>query len=142
MMATNYFTLLKELKRLSRFQQTPIQYVDSDYEAILNKGIRTLYVDLGQSDDFNLEVLDDDGVYEITVDLSIAKQEYILNAAMIDFYQVVQQDVNTIVGYSTDSLTVTNADKPYANISNEINKLHVRQNELLPKIIAEEANLE
>ena len=61
-----------------------------------------------------------------------------MNAALLDFYQLIQQTVNVITGYATDSLTVTNADKPYANISNEIGKLQARQIELFAKILVEE----
>ena len=35
--------------------------------------------------------------------------------------------MNRIVGYSTDAMSITNADKPYANISQTIAELSNRQ---------------
>lgn len=43
--------------------------------------------------------------------------------AKIAFFNQVAADVNNIVGYTTDALSVTHADKPYANISDTIKML-------------------
>lgn len=53
---------------------------------------------------------------------------------MLGFYRRVQSDVNRIVGYSTDAMTITNADKPYANISQTVNELLNRQRILYYKM--------
>ena len=49
------------------------------------------------------------------MDFLIDEEAYILICAQIEFFRKVQSDVNNIVGYTTDALTVTNADKPYTN---------------------------
>lgn len=134
-MDTRFAMLIENFRRRVKLQQVPIDYDDDDYVFQLIEGIKQLYVDLGIVEEFA-----NDFDYKSLVfkrDLSLTEEEYILVCAAIYFYQVVQQDVNTIVGYSTDSLTITNADKPYANIANEIDKLTRRQTELFWKLRAE-----
>ena len=46
----------------------------------------------------------------------------------------MRADVNRIVGYSTDAMSITNADKPYANISQTIAELSNRQRILYYKM--------
>lgn len=65
---------------------------------------------------------DDENVC-FTEDLPIDEEEYVLLCAQIGFFNQVKTDVNNIVGYTTDALSVTNADKPYANIKDSIEKL-------------------
>jgi hypothetical protein len=65
---------------------------------------------------------DDENVC-FTEDLPIDEAEYVLLCAQIGFFNQVKTDVNNIVGYTTDALSVTNADKPYANIKDSIEKL-------------------
>ena len=55
--------------------------------------------------------------------LPIDEEKYVLLVAQISFYKKVQSDVNNIVGYSTDALIVTNADKPYAHLQDTITSL-------------------
>lgn len=57
-----------------------------------------------------------------------------LTTAEIGFYRRVQSDVNRIVGYSTDAMSITNADKPYANISQTVAELTARQRVLYYKM--------
>lgn len=134
-MKISFDYLVQSLRRKTALQKTPIQYDNEEYSYLIVDGVKALLVDFGYSDLF--ESYCDVSNFQIIHDLTISQEEYILNAAMISFYQVVQQDVNNIVGYSTDSLQVTNADKPYANISYEIDKLRDRQAELFYKIKAE-----
>lgn len=56
-------------------------------------------------------------------DLEIDEKRYAILSAKIEFFRRVQTDVNNIVGYTTDALTVTNADKPYINIASTIDAL-------------------
>lgn len=44
-------------------------------------------------------------------------------AAQIEFLEKVRADKNAIVGYTTDALSVTHADKPYQYISGTIAEL-------------------
>lgn len=133
----DYFQgLVNELKRKSKCQRTPIPYADDDYAECIITGLKTTFIDFGWTETYYSYV--DENEYLLLSPLPLSVNEYVINASMLDFYQVIQQDVNNIIGYSTDSLKVTNADKPYENISNEINKLRHRQIELFEKISAED----
>ena len=51
------------------------------------------------------------------------EEEYAMICAQISFFQRVATDVNNIVGYVTDAMTVTNADKPYSNLKDTMDRL-------------------
>lgn len=134
-MDKTFEVMLDDFIRRVQAQETPITYDKDNYAYTLINGIKTMYVDLGIASDFANDFSVDE--LKFNRNLTITEEEYIIVSAMIEFYQVVQQDVNTIVGYTTDSLTLTNADKPYANISSEIDKLKNRQTEVFWKLRAE-----
>ena len=67
--------------------------------------------------------------------LQIDEEEYLLLSAEISFFRKVQTNVNNIFGYSTDALTITNADKPYANLSATISELEQKQRTLYYKMV-------
>lgn len=67
---------------------------------------------------------DDEGLLQsMPENLEIDEKRYAILSAKIEFFRRVQTDVNNIVGYTTDALTVTNADKPYINIASTIDAL-------------------
>ena len=68
-------------------------------------------------------------------ELTADEYEYVLTTAEMGFYRKVQSDVNRIVGYSTDAMTITNADKPYANLSQTLAELANRQRILYYKMV-------
>ena len=69
-------------------------------------------------------VYDENGILESsTQDLRLDELRYAYLSAKIEFFKKVQTDVNNIVGYTTDALTVTNADKPYQNLGQTIDGL-------------------
>ena len=72
---------------------------------------------------------------ESEIELTADEYEYALTTAEMGFYRKVQADVNRIVGYSTDAMTITNADKPYANISQTLAELANRQRILYYKMV-------
>lgn len=113
-----------ELRQRTEWQQTPVELVEADYLEMVRQAIRHLYVMTGRSTQYG------DGVAELDAD----EYEYALTTAEIGFYRRVQSDVNRIVGYSTDAMTITNADKPYANISQTIAELLNRQRILYYKM--------
>lgn len=134
-MADKQFSkLCDELKQMTIMQQTPIVYTDEDYANLVIDGIRGLYVDLNKSADYVNEFDEDEMCFINGKKLLISEREYILLKAHLSFYKQIQADVNNIVGYSTDSLTVTNADKPYANISGEMERLERRLIDLFFKV--------
>ena len=117
--------LAAELKQRTEWQDVPVQLTEADYQEIARQAIRRLYVMTGRSEQY-------DG--EAAVTLNADEYEYALTTAEIAFYRKVQSDVNRIVGYSTDAMSITNADKPYANISQTIAELSNRQRILYYKM--------
>lgn len=57
-----------------------------------------------------------------------------LVTAEIGFYRKVQTDVNNIVGYTTDALSVTNADKPFQYIGATVRELENKRRVLYYKM--------
>ena len=44
------------------------------------------------------------------------EQEYVLVTAEISFYKKVQTSVSDLVSYTTDAMSVSHGDKPFANL--------------------------
>lgn len=53
----------------------------------------------------------------------VDERRFLMLTAQIAFFNKVKTTVDQIVGYTTDALSVTNADKPYANLKNTIDDL-------------------
>ena len=90
------------------------------------RGLEFMWIAIGKGMIFELEwlVYDGDGLLvSTTQDLKIDEIRYAYIKAKIEFFKQVQTDVNNIVGYTTDALTVTNADKPYVNLQQTIASL-------------------
>lgn len=117
--------LAAELKQRTEWQDVPVQLTEADYQEIARQAIRQLYVMTGRSEQYG---------DENAVTLNADEYEYALTTAELSFYRKVQSDVNRIVGYSTDAMSITNADKPYANISQTIAELSNRQRILYYKM--------
>ena len=122
---TNISELANELKDATRWQKTPLPLSNNDYVSIIIRALKRLYIDTGRASVFNMDMItknDDENVC-FTEGLPIDEEEYVLLCAQIGFFNQVKTDVNNIVGYTTDALSVTNAAKPYANIKDSIEKL-------------------
>lgn len=123
-MGVNVTLLAEELKDKTRWQKTPEILEDEAYVKMIVRAIKKLYVDTGRALSYTEElVTEEGGVTKFANDLALDEEEYVLLCAQIDFYKKVQTDVNNIVGYTTDALTVTNADKPYAHLQDTISNL-------------------
>lgn len=117
-------SMVADLKQRTEWQTVPREVSNEDYIAFVVNGIKELYIKTGREDGFwELFVFDEDNIpIEITEILSAGEHEYVMLAAEIKFYEKVQSDVSRFVGYTTDALAVTNADKPYTNIKNTIDR--------------------
>ena len=122
---TDIDSIAGELRQRTQWQDMPVEMTDEDYREIVRQAVRHLYVMTGRYTQYS-----DDAEVELSAD----EMEYVLTTAEIGFYRRVQSDVNRIVGYSTDAMTITNADKPYANISQTVAELLARQRILYYKM--------
>lgn len=120
----NISELAADLNDQTAWQETPEPVTPAQYERMIVKGIRRLYIDTGRALEYDdsLFVKEEDQLYFDAV-FPIDEVAYICLCAQIDFFKKVQSDVNNSFGYSTDALVVTNADKPYANLRDTIEKL-------------------
>lgn len=105
---TDVEQLTSELKQRTEWQDTPVEMEDSAYQEMVIQAVRHLFVMTGRYLQFERDA---------DIDLTADEYEYVLTTAEMAFYRKVQADVNRIVGYSTDAMAITNADKPYANLS-------------------------
>lgn len=90
------------------------------------KGLQSMFIQTGRGMQYEDSwlVYDENGILESsTQDLRLDELRYAYLSAKIEFFKKVQTDVNNIVGYTTDALTVTNADKPYQNLGQTIDGL-------------------
>lgn len=130
--------MAQELYEATQFQRTPVDISTVQYCKMIVRAIRRVWVDTGRAMFFDSSmIIYDDDVPEMPVKLNaeikIDEQEAIMLAAQIEFYRMVQSDVNNIVGYTTDALSVTNADKPFANIQMTLTDLENRYKAVLHK---------
>ena len=91
-------------------------------------GIERLFVDTGRSGQYDEElymtvVTPEGEYYGYNADFPLDERRYIQICSQMNFFSKVQSDVNNTCGYSTDALTVTNEDKPYANLKNTLEEL-------------------
>ena len=124
----NISKLADWLKEQTEWQETPFPLTDANYIRMVSDGIERLFVDTGRSTQYDEEkyitVTTPDGeYYGYDATFPLDEKRYIQICSQMNFFSKVQSDVNNTVGYSTDALTVTNADKPYANLKDTLDKL-------------------
>lgn len=121
---TSITNLANELYEQTKYQKTPMPFDQSEYELLIINGIKTLYIDTGRALTFtdDMIIVEDEEIKLIDT-LPIDEEKYVLLVAQINFFKKVQADVNNIVGYTTNALTVTGADKPYAHLQDTITNL-------------------
>ena len=124
----NITQLAEKLKEQTEWQETPIPLTNGNYENMVVDGLERLFVDTGRATEYDeskyvsVETPEEAYLgYDATFLLD--EKRYIQICSQINFFSKVQSDVNNRFGYSTDALTVTNADKPYANLRDTIEKL-------------------
>lgn len=129
-MATSLEMLKDELKDITRFQQTPIPYLDSDYRRLIKRGLERFYADYRIGNRFNQdyyeEEIDGEIIGNLNRNLSLEERQYVLIAAEIAFKHQIRADVATLVSYTTNAMSVAGADKPYRNLKEEIEELEQR----------------
>lgn len=100
-------------------------------------GIQKLYVMTGRSSVYSDSLIIKDGSgnpIEFDGTFPLDEEMYVLVAAKISFYTKVQSDVNELESYTTDAMTVANADKPFKNIAEMLTDLKREQIEIWHKM--------
>lgn len=124
-MSTSLTKMAFALQDETSWQRTPQTLRLDDYVQMIQNGIKRLYIDTSRASEFNYNMISDSNGSEVifSQDLPIDEEEYVMVCAKINFFRRVATDVNNIVGYTTNALSVTNADKPYSNIKNTLEDL-------------------
>lgn len=134
--------LAEEIKWDVAYQQTPEVLDDSDYIHLIQFGIRNMFVDTGRASEYTPDKYIYDGT-SVKYDyiFNAAEIEYILLVAKILFFKRVQTNVNQMVSYVTDALSVSNGDKPYANLKDTIfnleNERRIKFYKILPPVLSD-----
>lgn len=121
----NVTELAEELQELTKWQETPEVLGPTDYIRMVRRAVRTFFRDINHPAEYSSElfIYDDDGNLKYDRTFLADEEEYILILCKIEFFSRVQTDVNNAFGYSTNALSLTNADKPYANLKNTLDDL-------------------
>ena len=125
---TSLIDIQNELVGNVKFQVVPIPMTLEDYASFTLQGVRRLYVDEGIEDSFLAEY--DKTTNTLSRNLSLTEQEYAWTCAEINFRNQIKDDLANITGFTTDALSITNADKPYANAKGTIQALEDRLSKL------------
>lgn len=128
----NITEMANEIQELTAWQDTPQPLTAEDYIKIVKRAVRNFFVDINRASEFSkdnyitVESGNPSELATIYYDREFLADEevYILILCKIEFFQRVQTDVNNAFGYTTNALTVTNADKPYKNLSETLNGLY------------------
>ena len=133
----NITKLAEELHELTKWQETPTPLTQPDYVRMVVRGIKRFFVDINHPTEYNITsfTTNDDGDTVYDRDFLADEEIYIMCLCKIEFFQTVQTDVNGMFSYSTDALTVTNADKPYANLKNTIEGLEYDRRIIFNKMV-------
>lgn len=121
----NITELANELHELTAWQDTPTTLIEEDYINIVKRAVRNFFVDINRSSDYSRDkfIQENDALF-YDRDFPADEEAYILILCKIEFFERVQTDVNNAFGYTTNALTVTNADKPYKNLADTLGGLY------------------
>lgn len=119
------------------WQNVPETVTQEDLTALIADGIRHLYLMTGRALTFEEDMfIVEDGVYKyFTKDLPLDEKEYVLITAEINLYRKVQTSVNELTSYTTDAMTVSHGDKPFANLQTTIDDAERRREQIWYKMI-------
>lgn len=124
------------LREMTEWQQTPKQLLKEDYEKMIIAALKKLYVDTSRYSELSEDDIftEDDEVF-CNKTLPLDEEEYLMLLARIEFFKKVQTDHNGEVGYTTDAMSITNADKPYANLKDTIMNLENERRIIFYKMV-------
>ena len=125
---TDIAELAVKLNRKIEWQKLPAGMSRSEKNYMLQsaiiEGIENLFVVTGRAAAYENYVTKDED--EFNYDLLLDEKLYVMCYAEMVVYQKVRTQYTDLLGYTTNALTVTNADKPYAYMTGTIDELKKR----------------
>ena len=132
----NLSRLADKLKDRTEWQETPMPLSDEQYLYMIVDALERLFVDTGRASEYDEDKLvEENSEFFYDADFVLDERKYIELCAQISFFEKVQSDVNNTFGYTTNALSVTNADKPYANLKDTIGRLDNERRILYYKMV-------
>jgi len=128
---TDIGKLCEKLYSKIEWQKMPLSMSTDEQEIMLVnaivEGIKDLFVVTGRAVTYyGFTYTEDPGtglVSEFSYDLLLDEEMYVLCKAQMEVFSKVRTQYSDILGYTTNALTVTNADKPYSYLTGTINEL-------------------
>lgn len=134
---TDIVALARRLYKRIQWQATPQDITADDMCDFIAQAIRWLYTMTGRGftfDDLWFEYDGNGTVVSFLYDLPSDEKQYVLLSAQIDFFRKNQTSVDTLTSYSTDAMTVTHGDKPFANLQQMLDDLESQRNRVWHKM--------
>lgn len=138
---TDLNELAKEIWYNVQWQAFPALPDNETLQDILHQAVKTalrrLFITTGRALSFsNYTITDEEtGIFAINYYLPPDEYEWTLLEALKILLALVQANVNNIVSYTTNALSVANADKPYQYISASIAARLAQQNEVFLRMV-------
>jgi len=132
-MSTSISDIKDTLIDNTMFQRTPADLTDTQYLDMAIRGCKRFYIDTGIESNWDTEYTSGDSP-TLSRTLTILEQEYCLVAAEIEYFKIVSYYWNTLVGYTTNALSITNADKPFSFMKSIIKEKETYLVELFHKM--------
>ena len=121
---TDIVLLAKKLHQRLEWQTVPDDVTMEDLTVLIADAIRDLYVMTGRALSFSEDKFDYDvetaSYISFADDLPLDERDYVVLSAQIALLKKAQTSVNELTSYSTDAMTVTHGDKPFANLQETI----------------------
>jgi hypothetical protein len=134
--------LAKRLFNKIKWQNTPEQIGADDLVDLICDAIRMLFVISGRTNLFSEDMFiydeeDPDRASPVSFayDFLIDEIEWILLSAQIEFYKTVQSNVDDLLSYTTDAMSLSHGDKPYKNISESLDRLTDERNVVWTRMV-------
>lgn len=128
---TDIGKLCNKLQHKIEWQKMPLTMSTEEKQQMLidaiTYGIEDLFVVTGRAlTYYGYEYVADEEtgiISEFSYDLLLDEELYVLCRAQIEIFSKVRTQYSDLLGYTTNALTVTNADKPYSYMTGTINEL-------------------
>lgn len=128
---TDIGKLCEKLYHKIEWQKMPLSMTNDGKRQMLIDavvcGIEDLFVVTGRAlTYYDYQYIADEetgAISEFSYELMLDEELYVLCRAQIEIFSKVRTQYSDLLGYTTNALTVTNADKPYSYMTSTINEL-------------------
>lgn len=119
---TDIIALTEQQHKRIEWQNVPYDVTIDDMCVFITRAIEHLYVVTGRALMFREDMFTtENGLYvTFSETLPLDEKWYVLLTAEIDFYTKVQTGVSDLTSYTTDAMSVSHGDKPFANLQQKL----------------------